>query len=93
MFMGEDIHIKITKGSGEGISQAIKRAIKDKFGNNQDVWSVAENKFENQKSQTWRTIFDFFQKETDDNISTFETSNIKDEWTELNMNVRTYGDE
>ena len=95
--MGEDMHIRIIRDSGHGISQAIKKAIKDKFENNKDIWSVAEDKLENHKADTWTAIFDLFHKESGDDVSTFEqdgkTSGIKDEWTTLNMNVRTYGDE
>lgn len=95
--MGEDMHIKIRRGSGEGISQAIKRAIKDKFEKYKDIWSVAEDKFENQKTETWTEIFGMFHKETGDDVSTFEqkgeTSGIKNKWETLNMNVPTYGDE
>lgn len=73
------MEIKIQQG--EGISQAILRQLQ-----NRD--DIADDAVLN--AEAWNSIFSEFQ--TDEN-STHKENKIKEEWTELNMNVHTEVDD
>lgn len=71
--------IKIQQG--EGISQAILRQLQSRD-------DIADDAVLNKEA--WNSIFSEFQ--TDEN-STHQENKIKEEWTELNMNVLTHVDD
>ena len=100
--MGDkDIHIRIIGGQGEGISQAIKRTLEEKY-EDLDIWSQAEAKLNDadKKTNTWKEIQGFFVKEEDGEKSTLtynnteEEKNIGDLWHTFNQwRIRTDQDD